>query len=103
MIYLKRFGLLLAMAGIFMSFSVGSVFAQEKEDRGTDQKMERGQRDRDKEESRTIRSRSNRRRGAVHSRRSISRQIRYTARNSSRYNRRHKTDRHEKEGDNDKN
>lgn len=95
MIYLKRFGLLLAMAGIFMSFSIGSVFAQEQEDRGTDQKMERGQRGRDKEESRTIRSRSNRR--------STRSQKSYTARNSNRYNRKHKTVRHENESNHDKN
>lgn len=94
MIYLKRFGMLLAMAGIFMSFSVGSLFAQEqeKEDRGTDQKMERGQRGGNKEESRTVRSRHSTRRHAGH-----------TAQNSKRYNRKHKTGRRENENNNDRN
>lgn len=90
--YLKRFGLLLAMAGIFMSFSVGSLFAQEKEDRGTDQKMERGHQDREKGEARTVRSR-----------RSVRRHSRYTAGNWSKYDRKHKTVRHENENDKGKN
>ena len=86
MIYLKRFGLLLAMAGMFMSFSIGSVSAQEKEDRGSDKRMERTTTNH-KKVSRTARRR--------HSR--------FVARNTNEYNRRHKAVRRENENDHDKN
>ena len=103
MIYLKRFGLLLAMAGIFMSLSIGSVFAQplgqEKKDRGTDQKMERGERG----ESRAIRSRSNRRQSSVRTRRSNRRHARLTARQLRTYDRTHKTTRRDTGEKNEKN
>ena len=78
--------MLLAMASIFMSFSIASVSAQEKEDRGSDKRMER--------------TTSNHKKVARTARR---RHSRYVARNTNKSNRRNKAARRENENDHGKN